>query len=266
MNRNNLFWGLFLIVIGSLFLVNTLGIFSFNVWELVWPGFLIALGVWTIWATRPGQAKADMEAIAIPLDEGVSRAQVLVRYGGGRIRLGGTSQAGTLVSGSFSGGLNIDNRKAGDRQKLELRAPSTISPVVFMPWAWGPRDWDFSLGAGIPLSLEVASGGSDAQLVLTDLQLTELSLETGASTIDVYLPVAAGHTQVKVNGGVMTVNIQVPEAVSARIKITGALKSTSIDTDRFPRSGGMYASENYDTAENRADIEVEMGVGTVHIY
>ena len=266
MNRNNLYWGLFLILIGALFLLNSLGILSFRVWDLLWPGFLIALGVWTIWATRPGQAQMDTDTMAIPLKDGVTEAEVRLRYGGGRVRIRGTAQVGDLVSGGFSGGLQVDSQKVGDSQILELRAPTSVSPVVFMPWAWGPRDWDFSLAAGLPLSLDVASGASDVQLALTDLQVSKLTLETGASTTDIYLPAAAGHTHVEVSGGVMTVNIHVPPDVSARINLSGALNSSSIDSDRFPRSGGVYQSADYETAENRADIEIEMGVGTIHIY
>jgi hypothetical protein len=49
MRRNGVFWGGILILLGLLFLLDNLGIFSVSVWSLFWPVLLIAFGVWVLW-------------------------------------------------------------------------------------------------------------------------------------------------------------------------------------------------------------------------
>ncbi|MFQ5615712.1 MAG: LiaI-LiaF-like domain-containing protein, partial [Anaerolineales bacterium] len=203
MRKHNLFWGVLFILVGALFMLNNLGVFNINVWKLLWPSFLIALGVWTIWATQPGQAAREVEQVVIPLD-GAGQARVRIRYGAGRLRVGGGTGADELATGGFAGGLDYKTARAGETLEVDMRSPSADSPVVFIPWAWGPRDWNFSLNDQIPLSLDIKSGGSDIQLNLTGLRVTDLKLDTGASTTDIYLPANAGHTQVKVSGGATT--------------------------------------------------------------
>ena len=58
MRRNEFFWGGALIVVGVLLLLGIL--FQVNVWALIGPLFLIALGVWVIWGIyrRPAAAPA----------------------------------------------------------------------------------------------------------------------------------------------------------------------------------------------------------------
>ena len=59
--------------------------------------------------------------------------------------------------------------------------------------------------------------------------------------------------------------IDVPAGVGARIRSRMALGSTDVDQSRFPRDASGYASADYATAANRADIDVQGGVGSVRI-
>jgi hypothetical protein len=53
--------------------------------------------------------------------------------------------------------------------------------------------------------------------------------------------------------------------VAARIRTGGGLTATSVDQSRFPRAGKVYQSPDYDTAQNRADIKIEMGAGSISV-
>ena len=47
MSRDNIFWGVVLLVAGSLFLASNLGYLAFNL-NLLWPLFIIALGLYIL--------------------------------------------------------------------------------------------------------------------------------------------------------------------------------------------------------------------------
>ncbi|NIO06899.1 MAG: hypothetical protein GTO40_02500 [Deltaproteobacteria bacterium] len=59
--------------------------------------------------------------------------------------------------------------------------------------------------------------------------------------------------------------IQVPTGVAARIKAEGALVGIDVDRSRFPPEGGVYQSPDYETAENKADIDVDLGAGSISV-
>ena len=102
-------------------------------------------------------------------------------------------------------------------------------------------------------------------LDLGDLQVTALQVHTGASGTRITLPENAGFTQVTCEGGVADLRLQVPSGVAARIRYHGGLSSLDVNTSRFPHAGSEYRSQDYDGATNKVDIDVQMGVGSVHI-
>src|SRR5690348_14034151 len=78
------FWGVVLVILGVLFLLGNLNV---NIrWDLIWPIFLVALGVWLIAARiGPGGAYADVDS-AEPRD-GLEKAKLDVAIGAGRIEV-----------------------------------------------------------------------------------------------------------------------------------------------------------------------------------
>ena len=263
MRRNQLFWGLVLMVFGVALLLGN--VFEFNVWDYLWPLIFIALGAWILWGTmrRPNFAS---ETLVIPF-EGGERARIKLQYGGGKLTVHGDPGAADLVVGNFSGGVEHTVRQEGELTTVTLRSPTPH--LVLGPWSWWNegqhRKWSVGLTDRVPLELDLETGACDAHLNLGPLPVTRLRLQTGASSTTVRLPERAGHTQVRIESGAASVSLRVPEGVAARIEARGGLASIVVDTARFPRSGGVYQSPDYETASDRVDISVETGVGSVDI-
>jgi hypothetical protein len=117
----------------------------------------------------------------------------------------------------------------------------------------------------VPLSLDVNTGASKAELNLADLKVTDLQLKTGASETTVTLPTNATYTKVGGETGLAAVHFRVPQGVAARIHTSGGLSEIKVDQERFPRSVGGYQSTDYDTAENKVDIDISVGLGSASI-
>ncbi|HUI70298.1 MAG TPA: LiaF domain-containing protein [Spirochaetia bacterium] len=274
MRRWSVVVGFVLILIGVLAILQValtaLGI-AFRIWWVFWPLILIAAGLWLIsrFSWRGGNRVAHEHA-SIPL-EGAKEASVTVRHGAGRLLIGG-GLAGSndlLLAGVFGGGLDALHRREGDRLVVDMRVKDRdISHYVF-PWTrgWaGLLDWDFTLTKTIPLTLRLETGASESRLSLTDLQVRELSVKTGASSTTVDLPASAGFTRVLVESGAAAVRLRVPDGVSASIQVRSALAGIHVDRSRFPQTGSGYMSPDYDRAGNKVEILVETGVGSVDIF
>jgi len=277
MRKTRLFWAVVLILVGLLLLVDNLGLLAplfeslgvpgLSVWSLVGPLVLIALGVWFLWGTFFGRSSGEAQERSIPL-QGAARAHVRIRHGAGRLRAGSGAGAGQVLSGTFAGGVDEQTRREGDTVNVELGIPPDSFLRFAAPWSWGARgayDWSLGLNEEIPLSLELETGASETQLDLSALQVTELCLQTGASSTEVTLPAAAGQTRVRIASGVASVRVRVPPDVAARIRVEGGLANVSVDRSRFPRQDDVYRSAGYDEAANRIDMEVETGMGSVEI-
>jgi hypothetical protein len=261
MRRGSIFWGIILVLAGGLFLLNNLGFLKVDVWNLLWPFFLIALGIAFLWGTI-FRTSSRGEHVTIPL-EGAGRARLKVRHGAGRLSIQSGTQAGDLAEGYFGGGLDYRTRRSGDDLDVEMSVPPQ-----FFPFAWGPGfnlDWNFQLTQDIPINLNVEGGANDANIDLSNLQVEDLTLKSGASSTQITMPANAGMTHTRIETGAASVKVRVPDGVAARIRAQGGLASIQIDTARFPQQGELYKSIDYEAAANRIDFDIQLGVGSVQI-
>jgi len=264
MRRGSFFWGSILVLIGLIYLLDTMGVFrnlNINIWSLIWPIILIAFGLWMLFGTvLRGSTKTEHVNISL---EGASSARLRLVHGAGRLRINAGAGPGDLVEGDFGGGLESKTRREGDNLDVTMRMPDQ-----FYPWIWGSGsllDWTFGLNCDIPLSLDIKTGASETSIDLTDLQVKDLKLQTGASSTTVTLPVKAGYTRVDIESGVASTNIRLPSGVAARISAHGGLSSINVDTTRFPRQGDLYQSSDYDSASNKVEVKIQTGVGSIDI-
>jgi len=259
--RSNIFWGTLIVIVGGVFLLENLGILNVNIWNLLWPFFLIAMGAWIILG-RFFPNRAAIEHAVISLD-GARKAQVTIQHGAGRLTIRSGDNSVNLIEGDFGGGLEAVERMIGEVKEVTMKP--RIDGLVF---PWGPDqalNWDFRLAPNIPLELKLETGANDAFADLTSLLVERLSLKSGASSTHIMLPANAGDTRVNIETGVTSVRLTIPPHVAGRIHYSGGLSSIQIDSGRFPKSGNSYQSPDFDTASNKVEIKIDTGMGSVII-
>jgi hypothetical protein len=251
-------WPVVTIVVGLVLLGSTTGVLAQGPLELIlqWGALAIfILGVWFLVGAFVPRGK-PVEELAVPLD-GAAEASVRIRFGAGElatIRAG----SGNLVDGRFTGGVVV-RREVSNR--IELSQDTSFG----IPWLERQSDWTVGLSGEVPLDLRVDTGAARSELDLSELRVRSLDLHTGASETRVRLPREAGATSVRAQTGAASLVIEVPTGVAARIRSRVTLGTSEIDQGRFQREGDGYASPDYATAANRADIEITGGVGSVRV-
>jgi hypothetical protein len=268
MRNGGLFWGLVLVLLGGLLLMQTMGLLppGINPWAIFWPLILIVIGVQAlINATRRSdRTMANVETLRLGL-EGAQRANVQIKYGAGELIIDDRAGPDELINGSFAGGVEHQVRRGTDETILDLRMPGESIPMAWPVGTSGGLNWTVGLNPNIPLSLNLEVGASRNLLRLTNLQVKNLKLQTGASASEIDLPAHAGSTYVEIHSGVAGVTVRVPEGVAARIRTRGGLAGIDVDTNRFPNMGGEYRSADYDVAANRIEMDIESGLGGTKI-
>ena len=252
-------WPVLWIVVGVALLASTTGRLGREPLDLIadwWPIVLVILGAWFLLGSILPFGGGPQERLVVPLD-GAPEASVRIRFGAGELTTG-RAAPGNLVDGTFAGGVV---RKDLGRGRIELSQDTTFG----VPWLDRRSDWVVGLTGEVALDLRLDTGAARAMLDLTDLRVRSVDLQTGASETRIRLPRAAGATTVKAQTGAASLTIEVPDGVGVRIRSRMALGSSQVDESRFPRTADGFASPDYATATNRADIDITGGVGSVRV-
>jgi len=258
MRRRDLIWGGVVILVGLLFLLETLDIVNINVWGVIWSAALIVAGLWILGWITIDKDQTEAETISIPT-EGAQSARIRIRHGAGRLGIESGAGSEEVLSGKISGGIKYQSKVADGKIELSVGAPGRIYVVI--PFV-RPLHWSLKLSEKIPLELDIKAGASESRIDLSQLKVTDLRLDTGASDTVLTMPAGVPHTRARVKSGVGAFRINIPEGVAAKIRASGGLSNISINRNRFPRGGGYYQSSDYDTAEYKVELNVSVGVGS----
>lgn len=259
MRRDNFFWGGVLILLGVLFLLQTQNVIP-SIVPYLWPLGLILVGGWIILGIYWRPSSSADEHFNVKLGDAKS-ASFKFSHGAGQIEISGGAPMGQALVGSSAAGMKQQSHTSGDRLNVKIEAGASFIPFV------GPPDgvWKFQLTREVPVTLKVETGASQMKLDLTDVRATQIELETGASNTDLVMP-AHGASLLDLEAGAASVNIRIPEGTAARIRVKEGLTSLNVDTNRFPQTDSrLYQSANYEQSIDRADINVEAGLGSITI-
>ena len=199
----------------------------------------------------------ETDVIDIALEQ-AQRARVRLDHGGGELRVGSLAAGSpAAVTGKA---VRVEQRvkRSGDRMDVSLRQTARS-------WTRSlRRDFTVYLSRAIELELELNTGASDSRIDLSDLLVTSLQLKTGASSTKVWAP-HHGHTRATVDAGAAAVTFVIPDGVAARIKLETGMADVNVDTQRFPRQGGVYKSLDYDAVIDRLELNIKGGVASFRV-
>lgn len=148
---------------------------------------------------------------------------------------------------------------------VTIRYPRVSSCDLLGPQCECPAE--VALNARVPWDIEVRGGASNLVADLRELHLGSLSLDGGASRLEVVLPTPSGTVTVVVLGGASNVVIHRPYGVAARLRVGGGATSLRFNDRRIGAAGGELdlRDRDYDGATDRYDVTVTGGASNVSI-
>ena len=262
MRRSEFFWGTLLVLLGALFMLQTLGLLSGDVFSWFWPLFIIAIGAWILLGGLYSRSRFETaEKFSVPLQD-AREATLKIDHGVGRIDVRAGANPGDFLTGMSGVGMNQKTRLKDGKLEVEIEAGPSFIPFL------GPEggEWQFRLNSDVPTSMKIEAGASRLDLDLTDLRVTYFSFEGGASNLNLTLPARVENTLVDIEAGAASIDLRVPEGVGLRFR-TKSVGSLSMDEQRFPmRERGIYQSADYDGAKYHADVTVDGGATSIRVH
>jgi hypothetical protein len=260
MRRGNIFWGGLLVILGGLFLLQAQGLIT-DVMGWFWALFLMLLGVWILASRFIPWGGGEGETFSINL-QGAAKVALDLDHGAGSVQVTGGAPAGVGLTGVRGTAMEVKSHVSGDTLTVDIDAGPTFIPFL------GPEGgmWRFQLTEEVPVSMKVDCGVSSLDFDFTNVKLAFFGLDTGASSLKLKLPASAGHTLVDIESGAATLDITVPQGVAARVRTEQGVSSMNIDQSRFPlMQGDWYQSPDFDSAANKAEINLEGGANSVTV-
>lgn len=261
--KGRIFWGTIFIAFGVLLMLDQIGLLPGSAFSYLWPMMLIGVGIVVMYNALHRKTMRVVSE-SLPLQDARS-ALVAIKHAAGELALDGAAPSGILMNGEFAGGVDRAMTKSGDQMDVTLKLPDAVAEQF--GWLGSDRGlaWNVHLNHSVPMALSVETGASRSHLDLSNLQVSNLDLRTGAGSVDVTLPSHAGKTDAHIDSGVAEVNVNVPAGVAARIHGGVRLGSLSVNESRFPKYEDGFASADFQTAQNQVDIDIQSAIGAVTV-
>lgn len=285
-------WPIVLILVGSVLLLNQLGILSLSwshLWSL-WPLVLILAGLEILLArSRVGTvgflALACIltivglrlaPAVSVGLDtpdlgrfgyeaKGLESATIRIEVGAGELDVSPLGDSAKLYEAEISYNklrteVTANAVRDGDHVQVLLKSRHHgVTPAG----AQALDQWRVSLNTGIPIKLGVSSGVSRARVDLERLSLTRLDLSMGVGDVALVLS-EEGPYDAYIDGGIGRLDIEIPLGAEARVRVDGGLGKIDV-ADRLQRRGGYYVTPGYDASSKAIDLDIDGGIGVITI-
>jgi hypothetical protein len=264
-------WPLLLIAIGIELLIGRRSWAGQIVSTLLIVG-LFAGGLWFAFSGQlPGTgfsgfgsaAEQNRQTFSQPVGN-ATRADTRINGGVARLQIAAGQDPDVLVSGTMDlyDFQTLNNSfQAGDTAVSRIATRGSAGPMVRIPS--GMTMWDLRLNPRLPTSLTVDAGVGESIVDLTGMTLTRLEFDGGVGRAQITLP-AEGQFNGSIDGGVGTIDLVVPQALGVRLATSRGLGNISVPPN-WIRQGDVYTSPGYDTAQHRADLRLDVGVGQVSV-
>lgn len=295
MKSGQLFWGLFLLTIGALFLGVKYDFINYDfsiVWDL-WPLIFILWGAAVMFKdtlVRPVISALFGIFIAVMLfgiisnlffnfnntwqDNGDYSEYYNIEY----------NDSIKYAEFDFSSGAGNFKIEALTDKLIEAKSDGLFADYDFysnnndsssyIRFAMNKKDFSFgekfknnvkvALNENPIWDFEFSYGAAKAHFDLSEYKVRNIRLNSGASNCTLKLGDKYERTNVKIEMGAAKLRIYVPYNSGCRIKSDLVLSSKSLK-DFNKQDSGNYITSNYDSSENKIDIEVDAGVSSFKV-
>lgn len=286
-------WGIFLLFLGVVFLLQTLNVLRWGLWGTLWqfwPVLIIVIGLgillrhynaWlvsllvlailgtclgiAIWQYSPSLSSGIVtRGYSEPLD-GLEYAQIEIDFSAGSVTIGSLP----LGSPNF---VEVDSKVRNSRDTINVdfhqqdgEGELYLSTVNQRVWGGDRIGWEVRFTKSIPLVINIKSAASSMDLDLSELQVTKLRLDVDAGNYIVTTPSRAGTSDIEIEANAANIEVIIPDGVAAKIQVDTNLSVLDVDENRFPQQGDYYMSQDFVSAENRVELEIDCDVGRVQV-
>ncbi|AGA68502.1 hypothetical protein Desdi_0983 [Desulfitobacterium dichloroeliminans LMG P-21439] len=300
---DSVFKGLFLILLGLVFLANMYGFLPWDFWSNVvdlWPLLLIFAGValllnkripfssilivfllalvgYSFVQSSPSltsklpQGKVSggqFIEISAPLEENVKKAELILNLGGVTMDvqgIEGESQSDQVVNGSYT----WRGRMGSGQPEFSHKTSGDTTRVQFNSekrTGSGESKIQLNLSDQVLYNrVNLNSGAVSGTMDFSRLRIEDLEINSGASDIQLRFGDTGVTTKVELSTGATELDLVVPENIGLKINISGIASETNFAGDGLILSSEDWVTPNYNDAKTKIEMDISMVAGKVNL-
>ncbi|UWG97992.1 DUF5668 domain-containing protein [Dehalobacter sp. DCM] len=300
--KKNLTLGIVIILIGVIWLLGNLDIFSFSYVNIffralgqLWPLILIGIGISILIKEKPliklivwiiiilsvmaygiygynanNRYQGDDAGDRLPRhtktimkDTGTKEGQLRLPYGAGDFSITSTDQG--LLNFETNYDLKYDYRLEND-SKMAVVDFTTANDNFITDYDFDKLYCKLALNTDVVWDMDIDLGAAQGSLDLTEIPVSHLDLGTGAADIDLYLGKQNKFTDVTIESGASDLDIHVPKDAGLKITLKSALTDNNLSDLGLIKDGDTYISPGFQTQSVQIVCDISMGVGSIKFY
>lgn len=285
-DMSRIFWGMLLVIIGLLILLDNLNIVEVhfdNLWAY-WPLLIVGWGVsllnikgtwWSLvsallligslgllaWAAvgmvPVRQVDDGVQSRQVDTGDKIERLDVTVKAGAGNLRIDSRDSdvpVEAVLRSNFTT-LKVGSRIDDGTQKVDVSAEGSR-----VWWIGSLRnDLDLHLTRQLPVYLSVDTGASDLDADLSGVKLERLDIDAGANSSLITLGDLVDLVEVQISAGASSLTFRVPQDSGVSVNLDKGLSSQDL-AGLEDKGGGLYETVDYDSATKKIAIRGDIGV------
>jgi hypothetical protein len=289
--RNEIAGPVFMIGLGTIILLSSVGLVGWRVWDILWrlwPILLVAIGleiiagrrylwvsilivglmvtalVGVLWVFGRSQFRAEslkISTISHPLGE-IDDANISISPVVGDLTIDVLNGTNGLITGRLGGeggqGVYTDYYVTDNAGVFSIGSQSFMNFPGTQFW-----DWDFYLTNQIPLELNLSMGVGNMNADLSNLILQSVVINQAIGEVNLTLTDRDDY-RAELSQAIGSIIVELPEDSGVRIKINRAISALRLPSN-VEQKGDHYYSQNYETSEFKIDLEVNQAIGSIEI-
>jgi len=198
------------------------------------------------------------------MESGLKEATLNFEGGAGTFKLkGDTDKLFEAESRSSLGGFRSDirNNRNANTAVIDFKMESG---KINLKKGNNENSIEINLNTKPLWNIDMGLGAGEAKFDLSDFRVKSLKVSTGVADLNVKLGDKVNRTDVKIESGVASVTLEIPESVGCEVRIDGILNDKNLG-DLQKVSDGLYRSPGFDQATRKIIIDYEAGLSEVNI-
>lgn len=251
-------WPLLLIVVGINVIARNNKIISYITWILFFI-ILIVYGVYTQ-STSATRGSTGLEDVNMERQEGTVYGNLTLDLGASSLNM--DSGQGDLLEANLRGrSLDYWQKYRNGYESVDIGFESrdfTIGNIQ-------PHEasYDFYLNNEIIWDIEFDLGAISGNLNLQDLSVRTIDLDSGAASLTIILG-DKHDLDFSIDSGASNIDLIIPRGAGLRVEMDTGLTATNIEDLGLIDAGDYYISPNFDSAELKINLDVDMGLGKIN--
>lgn len=275
----------FLIILGVVFLLNNFGVLPWEIWQNIWkfwPILLILFGIEAILGRKSSPRSLVFLLILIfliplililnpltgnPLSNSkinlekplgnLTKASVNFELPSSNIKINSLEpNSGSSLKGVVSYSTILPKPLLTDELRFGQAKYTLSQPEKYIPFLNNiGNSVDLNLSRLIPFEISIKSNTGVFNFNFTDLKIELLEIDSTAGQINITFPKASS-SKAYIRTSASLITLTIPSESGSSIKTNSSLRSIKIDDKRFSKKEQIFQSNNWESALNKIQIEI----------